>query len=241
MRTELQFSPVLGYIGSFAPKSFTFEQPTTIELDGHIPGLNEPDPSPQNTVFPSRSLAYEQASIAFDGTTFVLTPEDELAENICVNGYLLQDQAHVLQDGDVLQFGSYMRKEHRFKTDCAAKVSFRLSPGASPTGTNWAGIRQLVSDLQREQAQAQQGHQSAGRKTPFKIASSQNLTQSPGQIQIPPKASKDGFSDGSFAAVLRELRHTSAFLCSKFDAMLGPVPASESASTPSVVNILPLY
>ncbi|CAD6916900.1 unnamed protein product [Tilletia controversa] len=111
MRAELRLSPA-GSGASFATKTFVFDQPATLEIDGHIHGLDfTPAPAPDNAILPSYALAIDQAFVRYDGSSFTLKSVPWHSDSVCVNGRLLGDHVHALSDGDKLLFGKYVNPD----------------------------------------------------------------------------------------------------------------------------------
>ncbi|KAE8237797.1 hypothetical protein A4X13_0g8636 [Tilletia indica] len=149
MLATLQFSP-LEPTHKFASKTFCFNEPATLQLDGHIHGMrSSPAPTSTNAIFPSLALAIDQAFVRYDGSSFTLTTVDWHSDPVCVNGNLLGDHAHTLSDGDKLTFGRYRKEDHSFEVDCGVLVRFWFH---APTTTNWRGVRQLLNSLRQDQA-----------------------------------------------------------------------------------------
>ncbi|KAE8237823.1 hypothetical protein A4X06_0g9094 [Tilletia controversa] len=149
-RVELRLSPVPSG-AAFASKTLCFgpSLPTTIELDGYVG--DTPLPESDNAIFPSIGLAIDQAFISYDAPFFTLRSHNRQSDNIRVNGRLLYNRAHTLRQGDVLEFGEYVRNDKTFKIECAARARMvlPLGSGPAPTGTNWVGVRNLVDSIRR--------------------------------------------------------------------------------------------
>ncbi|KAE8219451.1 hypothetical protein CF326_g8956 [Tilletia indica] len=160
MSAELYLSP-LDSTFHFAPKTFLFDDPATLTLDGHISGMcSSSAPTPENAFFPSVALAIDQAFIHYDGASFTLKSVDYHSDPVCVNGMLLGNRVHTLSDGDRLTFGRYQKQDHCFEVDCGVIVRFILP---APRTTNWPGIRQLLEHLRCAPAQDIQGERSSCR------------------------------------------------------------------------------
>ncbi|KAE8219035.1 hypothetical protein CF326_g9039 [Tilletia indica] len=150
MSAELQLLPLASTF-NFAPKTFHFDRPATLELDGHVRGMrSSPAPAPDNPIFPSFALAIDQAFVHYDGTSFTLKSVDYHSDPVCVNGMLLGDRTHTLSNGDELCFGRYTKKDHSFQVDCGVVARVCLP---APRTTNWPGIRQLLDSLRHDQVQ----------------------------------------------------------------------------------------
>ncbi|KAE8236724.1 hypothetical protein A4X06_0g9456, partial [Tilletia controversa] len=162
MRAELRLSPV-GFGPSFASKTFTFDRPATLEIDGHAPGMSFlPAPASDNAILPSYALVIDQAFVHFNGSSFTLKSCSWHSDSVLVNKQLLGDNIHKLKDGDVLRFGEYLKNARRFKSECAVRVhiSFPPSPKRAPTTTNWPGVHKLLDGLRKEQEHRRPGRQS---------------------------------------------------------------------------------
>ncbi|KAE8181702.1 hypothetical protein CF328_g8759 [Tilletia controversa] len=181
MHAELRLSST-GSGESFAPKTFIFDRPSTLELDGHVPGLNFlPAPAADNAILPSFALVIDQAFIRYDGSSFTLKSVPWHSDSVCIDGRLLGDRVHALSDGDKLRFGKYFKDGLRFETECAVRVRISFPPPA-PTTTNLPGVRKLLKDLREDKAQDRPSRQSASRDKAGTLSASRVPTSVPTSV-----------------------------------------------------------